>query len=166
MIQKSIFFLLTLLVVATGTVSAQKIGYLNTNELLIQMPEVKSADSILSRYRDDIQKVYASYVMEYQQKLADYQNNFESWSEVMREAAEEDLGKLQIRISEYEQQSADKLEQKKQELYDPILEKVRAAIKLVGEENKFTAILDNVSLLYVGADAVDILPLVKKKLGL
>ena len=162
---RSLIFILFISVCAT-TAQAQKIGYLNTNELLVQLPEVKQADSVLARYRDDMQKVYAGYVMEYQQKLADYQNNFESWSEVMREAAEEDLGKLQLRISEYEKQSADKLDAKKEELYSPILEKVKAAIKMVGEENKFTTVLDGSALLFVGTDAVDILPMVKKKLGL
>src|SRR5262245_40742766 len=97
---KSLFIVL-FLIVSVSAVHAQKIGYLNINELLVQMPEVKQADSVLAMYRDDMQKVYAGYVMEYQQKLADYQNNFETWSEVMREAAEEDLGKLQLRISEY-----------------------------------------------------------------
>ncbi len=163
---KQFLILIAFVTIAVTSVSAQKIGFLNTNELLVQMPEVKKADSLLVRYRDDMQKVYASYVMEYQQKLADYQNNSAGWSEVMLEAAEEDLGNAQIRINEYEQQSAEKLAQKKQELYDPILEKVKAAIKQVGEENKFTTILDNTALLYVGTDAIDILPLVKKKLGL
>lgn len=152
--------------VFAGSVSAQKIGFLNTNDLLVQLPEVKHADSVLAKYRDDMQKVYAGYVMEYQQKLADYQNNSESWSEVQREAAEEDLGKLQLRISDYEKQSADKLDGKKSELYDPILDKVKSVIKQVGEENKFTAVIDGSALLYVGTDAVDILPLVKKKLGI
>lgn len=152
--------------VFAGSVSAQKIGFLNTNELLVQMPEVKRADSLLAKYRDDMQKVYAGYVMEYQQKLADYQNNSESWSEVQREAAEEDLGKLQLRINEYEKQSADKLDAKKAELYDPILDKVKTVIKQVGEENKFTTVMDGSALLYVGTDAIDVLPLVKKKLGI
>jgi len=164
---KNKFFLVaTFMLISMATVFSQKIGYLSTNDLLVQLPEVKKADTILALYRDDMQKVYAGYVMEYQQKLADYQNNFESWSEVMREAAEEDLGKLQLRISEYEKQSTEKLEIKKQELYDPILDKVKAAIKQVGDENKFTAVMDGATLLYVGTDAVDILPMVKKKLGL
>lgn len=163
---KKFLILIAFIALAGSTLSAQKIGYLSTNELLNQMPEVKKADSVLARYREDMQKVYTSYVMDYQQKLAAYQNGFEQMSEVMREATEEDLGKLQLRISEYEQQSADKLTQKKQELYDPILEKVRVAIKQVGDENKFTTILDKDSMLYVGTDAIDILPLVKKKLGL
>ncbi len=158
--------LFAIAVMAISQADAQKIGYLNTNELLVQMPEVKKADSVLNQYAEEMQKIYAAYVMEYQQKLADYQNNAASWSEVKRESVEKDLGNLQIRISDFEKESNDKLEAKKEELYGPILDNVKAKIKLVGDENKFTTILDGSAMLYVGIDAVDILPLVKKKLGL
>ncbi|HNA57904.1 MAG TPA: OmpH family outer membrane protein, partial [Chitinophagales bacterium] len=158
--------LFAIAVMAISQADAQKIGYLNTNELLVQMPEVKKADSVLNQYAEEMQKIYAAYVMEYQQKLADYQNNAASWSEVKRESVEKDLGNLQIRISDFEKESNDKLEAKKEELYGPILDNVKAKIKLVGDENKFTTILDGSAMLYVGTDAVDILPLVKKKLGL
>lgn len=150
----------------TITANAQKIGYLNTNDLLVQMKEVKSADSLLNQYAEEMQKIYASYVMEYQSKLADYQNNAASWSEVKRESVETDLGNLQIRISDFEKESNQKLEDKKQDLYNPILEDIKAKIKQVGEENKFTTILDGSAMLYVGTDAVDIMPLMKKKLGI
>ena len=96
--------LFAIAVMAISQADAQKIGYLNTNELLVQMPEVKKADSVLNQYAEEMQKIYAAYVMEYQQKLADYQNNAASWSEVKRESVEKDLGNLQIRISDFEKE--------------------------------------------------------------
>jgi len=160
------FLLVAVIAIAALPANAQKIGYLNTNELLLQMPEVKKADSLLNQYADEMQKIYAGYVMEYQQKLGDYQNNAASWSEVKRESVETDLGNLQIRISDFEKESNEKLELKKEELYNPILEKVKSMIKQVGDEGKFTTILDGSAMLYTGADAVDVLPLVKKKMGI
>lgn len=74
----------------------------NTDELLSQMKQVKQADSTLNKYAEEMQKIYAAYVMEYQSKLADYQNNAATWSEVKRESVETDLGNLQIRISDFE----------------------------------------------------------------
>lgn len=161
-----VLFISAFICLTAISANAQKIGYLNTNELLVQMKEVKSADSLLNQYAEEMQKIYASYVMEYQSKLADYQNNAATWSEVKRESVETDLGNLQIRISDFEKESNQKLETKKQELYNPILEDIKAKIKLVGEENKFTTILDGSAMLYVGTDAVDIMPMMKKKLGI
>jgi outer membrane protein len=146
--------------------SAQKIGYLNTNELLLQMKEVKQADSILTKFAEDLQKVYSDYVMEYQQKLGEYQQFAATWSEVKRESVETDLGNLQIRISDFEKKSNQDLENKKEELYNPILDNINAKIKQVGEENKFTTILEKNSMLYTGTDAIDIMPMMKKKLGI
>lgn len=161
-----VLFVSALLCLTALQVDAQKIGYLNTNELLVQMKEVKTADSVLNQYAEEMQKIYASYVMEYQQKLADYQNNAATWSEVKRESVETDLGNLQIRINDFEKESNSKLETKKAELYNPILEKIKVNIKLVGEENKFTTVLDGSAMLYVGTDAIDIMPMMKKKLGI
>lgn len=161
-----VLFVGALICLTTLQVDAQKIGYLNTNDLLVQMPEVKTADSVLNQYAEEMQKIYAAYVMEYQQKLADYQNNAAGWSEVKRESVEKDLGNLQIRINDFENESNSKLETKKAELYNPILEKIKVNIKLVGDENKFTTVLDGSAMLYVGAEAIDIMPMMKKKLGI
>ena len=62
--------ILAMICFATTFVNAQKIGYLNTNDLLVMMPEVKQADSVLQQYASEMQKIYSGYVIEYQQKLA------------------------------------------------------------------------------------------------
>ena len=164
--KNKIIILIALVCFGITSSQAQKIGFLNTNDLLILMPEVKRADSVLVKYASDMQEIYYGYVLEYQKKLDDYNKNSATWSAVKKESAEKDLQIAQQRINDYEQESNDKLAEKKEELYGPILADVKAKIKLVGEENKLTAILDGSALLYFGADAVDILPMMKKKLGL
>ena len=164
--KNKIIILIVLVCFGITSSQAQKIGFLNTNDLLILMPEVKRADSVLVKYASDMQEIYYGYVLDYQKKLDDYNKNSATWSAVKKESAEKDLQIAQQRINDYEQESNDKLAEKKEELYGPILADVKAKIKLVGEENKLTAILDGSALLYFGADAVDILPMMKKKLGL
>ncbi|MBK7036751.1 MAG: OmpH family outer membrane protein [Chitinophagales bacterium] len=164
--KNKIIILIVLICFGITASQAQKIGFLNTNDLLVLMPEVKSADSILVKYASEMQEIYYGYVLDYQKKLDDYNKNSATWSAVKKESAEKDLQIAQQRINDYEQESNDKLAEKKEELYGPILADVKAKIKLVGEENKLTAILDGSALLYFGADAVDILPMMKKKLGL
>ncbi len=164
--KNKIIILIALVCFGITTSQAQKIGFLNTNDLLVLMPEVKSADSVLVKYANEMQEIYYGYVLEYQKKLDDYNKNSATWSEVKKESSEKDLQDAQQRINEYEQESNDKLAAKKEELYGPILADVKAKIKLVGEENKLTAILDGSAMLYFGPDAVDILPMMKKKMGL
>ena len=154
-----------------GTLAMQaqtKIGYINSLELLSYMPEVQHADSLLKVMANDLQKQYGSYVMEYQKQLNDYKQNSATWSDVIREAKEKDLGDLESRINDYEQTSQQKLADKKKELYDPLVNKANDAIQAVGKENKFTCILDSSAgaLIYAGDDMVNIMSLVKPKLNI
>ena len=56
---------------------------------------------------------------------------------------------------------------KEQELLEPILSKARKAIEEVAKEGKYTYIFDKTggTILYAN-ESEDVLPLVKKKLGL
>lgn len=158
-----------LLLLSVSLVNAQtKIGYVNSLELLSLMPEIKKADSTLQVLAGELQKQYGLYVMEYQQKLDDYNKNAATWTDVKREATEQDLLSLQQRISDFEESSQKKVDTKKQELYEPVLKRANDAIQEVGKENKFTYILDSSvgALVYVGEELVDIMPMVKTKLKL
>jgi len=117
---------------------------------------------------DDLQKQYDSYLKEYQTKLDDYNKNSPTWSSVKKEATEQDLLAMQDRIGNYQQTSQDKIQYKKQELYDPVVERANEAIQAVGKEQKLTCILDASSgaLIYVGDEMINILPMVKIKLNL
>lgn len=151
------------------TMQAQsKIGYINSLELLSYMPEIQKADSVLKTLADEMQLQYESYVKEYQTKLADYNANAATWSEVKVKDTEDDLIKLQDRIGEYQQTSQDRIQKRKQELYDPLVSKANDAIQAVGKEQKLTCVLDASSgaLIYAGEDMINILPLVKTKLNI
>jgi outer membrane protein len=57
------------------------------------------------------------------------------------------------------------MQEKQQELLIPILTKALETIKMVATENKYTYVLDQNSVI-VGPPGDDLLPLVKKKLGI
>lgn len=158
---------IAILCLGLASLTAQsKIGYLNTTDIFNLMPEKKQADSLLSKYQTDLQQQYSAYVNEYQQKLADYQQNSSAWSDVKKEAVEQDLTNLQMRISDFQQSSQDNLNAKQSTLYSPIYNKLKSTIEAVGAENKLTVVIDSEALYYTGPDATDISALVKKKLGL
>jgi outer membrane protein len=80
---------------------------------------------------------------------------------------EADLQKQQEAIDKYRQEITGQLEQKRQELLKPILEKIDIAIKAIGKENGYAMIFDISagSMLYA-MESQDITGLVKAKLGL
>lgn len=77
----------------------------------------------------------------------------------------EELQTIQQKVQLYYQQAQTMLQQKQEDLQAPIREKLRKTIDEVGAENGFLYIYDLNALLYKSADAIDVTPLIKKKLG-
>jgi outer membrane protein len=152
------------------TLSAQKFGHVNTSALLDAMPEVDNADQLLGAFQEGLIKGgearAAVFEADYKKYLEDL--NSGSLSKLQQTDRETALAKTQQEIQQYEQQVQLQVLQKREELLKPILQKVDDAIKAVGKEGSYTFIFDSSvagALLYA-KDADDLLPVVKKKLGL
>ena len=72
------------------------------------------------------------------------------------------------RIQKFEELAMNKLQKAREELFEPVMTKATNAIKEVAKENGFTYIFDMSSgaVLFASETSEDILPLVKKKLGI
>jgi outer membrane protein len=75
---------------------------------------------------------------------------------------------MQQRIANFEQVAQQDLQQQQQTLIQPVLEKANNAIKEVAEENDFVYIFDvsRGNPVFFSDKSIDILPLVRTKLGL
>ena len=104
---------------------------------------------------------------QFQTKLAEYSEKMKTYSEAMRATTEEELQGLQQRIQRFQETAMAQLEKTQNDLMKPVMENALNAIKVVGKENGFTYIFDmNAGILYAAENSQDVLPLVKKKLGL
>ena len=144
-----------------------KLGHIDSNEILALMPETDSLQNELKNYAEYLDQQMNTMAMEYQSKITDYQENVATMSDLIRQTKEKEITDLQARIQAFQQSADQDLSTKQAELFNPLIEKVKNAINEVGRENGYTYILD------VGAGAVvffeggdDVLPLVKKKLGI
>jgi len=164
------FLLLAAVLFITGFGYAQstlKIGYINSTKLMSMMPEADSAKAQVKKYAAGLQKQMQSMAQEYQNKVSDYQNNVGTMSDLIRQTKEKEISDLQQRIQAFQASADQDIQKKQQELFQPIITKVKNAIDAVGKEYHYTYILDvsqGVVLYY--ANGNDVTPLVKKKLGL
>ena len=152
---------------ATATVSAQKFGYVNSTAILADMPEVKAADSNLEGLQTQLQKKGQDMVKTFQADLGQLQQQAAAGT-LSPKAQEEEAAKMETRRNEiqaFEAKMVNDLQEKRAELYEPILQKVNDAIKAVAEENEFTFIFDQQVLLY-GQESQDVSALVRAKLGI
>ena len=153
---------------ATSTF-AQKFGRINSEELLAVMPETKEMQDNMQAYVKNLQDEMEALQVEYNNKLQDFQKNFETYSESIRDVKSKDLESITNRIREFEQVAREDIQKKQYELLMPIHEKLRAAIEKVSAAGGYLAVFDTVagSLAYFDAAALtDLAPAIRQELGI
>lgn len=158
-------------ILVSGTVSfaQQKIGHINTQEILQLMPERDSASKVFEKFNDEITKNFESMNVVYNNLLETYTKQKDSLSTFIRQAKEGELLDMQGKIQNFREVAQQELDKKQTELMAPIVDKLKKTIKAVAESNKFTYIIDvsGGALVYFPEDeALNIAPLVKAKLGI
>jgi outer membrane protein len=145
-----------------------KFGHINSQELISSMPEYDSAQVELQNFAKGIQDQMEVMQVEYNRKLEDYKAEMNNLTDLIRQTKEEELMNIQQRMQTFNQNAQQNMTAKQNEVMQPIIEKAQKAIKDVGAENSFTYIYDLAGgiILYFSADSEDVLPLVRKKLGL
>lgn len=165
-------FLITLLALSAGfwnTLDAQKFGYLNSQALLAELPEVKQADANLQALQTQLEKKGQMMVQDLETKYKDLQRREQS-GEISPKALEEEAKKLKEQegeLGKFEQDVQKQLMTKRQEMLQPLIDKVNNAIKQVATEGQFVYIFDSsTGMLLYAQDSMDVTALVKAKLGI
>ena len=161
----SIVVLFTAILIS-GNSFAQKSGHIDTQALLTAMPERQQAQAELQKAAKEYQNQIEEMQVEYNKKYQDYAQGADSLSNLIRQTKEQELMELQQRIQAFQQNAQKELADKETQLFQPIMDKAKKAIQEIGKENKLLYIYDSSTLLYISDQSVDILPLVKKKLGI
>lgn len=158
------------LVVAVLAISvaanAQKFGHINFQQLISVMPESATAQETLKSFVAELEGQHAEMQKEYQSKSQEYVAQMEGMTAAVRQAKESDLMALQQRIQTFGQGAQMEVQQKEQEILQPIFEKARDAVEGVAKEQGLLYVFEVNGLLYHSAESVDLLPLVKTKLGI
>ena len=132
------------------------------------MPESDSAqlkiENLASNYEDQIDEM----TVELQKKYDDYINNRDKYTDLIRQTKESEIADLQDRIQQFQNIAGEELQVERNRLLQPIIEKANKAIKEVAEEQNIMYVFDvsQGNPIYFSDQSLDILPLVKKKLGL
>ena len=153
--------------VAGASAQQLKIGYTNTQQIMMVMPEIPEIEKNLQSFNEDLNNQYTALTSEWTTKAQDYQKKMSTYSETVRADKENELGTLRDRIAEFEQKAEQDVTEKRAELLKPVYEKLEAAIKGVSEAEGFSYIFDEPYVLFINKlIAVDVTPQIKAKLGL
>jgi outer membrane protein len=145
-----------------------KLGHINSQEILSLMPErvtiEKTINDLQSQWENELVKMRE----EYYSKIKEFQDKQATMPESIKQARQSEIAEIEQRISTFNQTASTDIQKRQQELFLPVIEKVKKAINEVGAENNYLYIFDlgAQSILYQSPKSNDITALVKKKLAL
>jgi outer membrane protein len=156
------------MVVVSNFAQAQsKIGYINANQLMELLPEMKTLQTQMQAYQKTFSDQLATMSSEYQAKGQDYEQKRATMTDASRTASESELQDMQTRITTFRDNAQKQIEAKSNELVKPLQDKVRAAIQAVAAAKGYNYVLDSSQTeLLVSPAGDDLGPAVKIKLGL
>lgn len=158
-----IFMALTIM-----NVNAQKFGYINTQELLSNMSEMKLADNQVQTLQNELVAKGEEMVIKFEAEYKAYMTeaNSGTLSKVQMQQKEEVLVGKQDEIKKYEADIQQKIGMKREELYKPILDKVKSEIEKLGKDGGYTMIFDSsAGMILHAAESENLMPILKTKLG-
>ncbi|MBQ3579399.1 MAG: OmpH family outer membrane protein [Bacteroidales bacterium] len=168
--KKTLIALLVVMISVCGTAMGQKpvkLGHINSADLMQIMPGREDAQNTIQKEVDELQTTLKNMQNELEQRYNDYMAKKDQMSDLIRQTKERELQDMGARIQEFQENAEKKLQDRQQEVLKPIIDRAKKAIEDVAKENGYTYIFDtSVGALLYQQDSEDILPLVKKKLGL
>jgi outer membrane protein len=163
----AIVLVATTLTLAGNKLQAQsKFGYISLSEMITGMPEYKKADSSMVDYQSALNQNFEDMKREFNEKDSMLSSkDTVKYTRAQIEIKRKQLGELYLKLQGYQQQAGQLYQQKQQDLMAPIQKKAADIVQTVAKENGYTYVFLKDALL-VSPPADDLLPLVKKKLGL
>lgn len=144
-----------------------KIGYINSNQVVDQMPETKTIQKQIQDYQKTFVDQLTALNTELQTNAQGYDAKKATMTDAQRTAKEAELQDQNKRLQDFQQQAQQKVGEKTNELSKPLFDKVRGAIQTVAKEKGYSYVFDtSTTELLVSPPADDLMVAVKTKLGL
>ncbi len=172
---RKLIFLLSLPILLISEISAQdptnhqKIGIARFNYIITKLPEMKSIETELLEFQEQLNQMYDSKVKAYELKYGEYQNKLNQLPEVAIKSFETDLIQMQESIKKFKIDAQYSLVDKQNNLMKPIRQKVFDSIDQIANEFRFSLILnydiDELPVVLHYNDSLDISDTVLSRLG-
>ncbi|MFT7614232.1 MAG: outer membrane protein [Parvicellaceae bacterium] len=162
------FYLIVLLTVAISTNAIpQNFAHVHTAKLMTQMPAYKLAQLEMEKFTLAKEKELRDMEQVLQLKISKYEQSTEEVTEALRLQIEKEMMEMQNSLLQFKKSAEKKIEEKEQELTDPIYDKVGKAIIKVANEQGYDYVIDeSIGSLIVVPKSRDLMALVKRELGI
>lgn len=161
---RKLFSITTILLFAvSATAFAQlNIGYMNTQEVLNQLPERERVQNELESFIQEKQEQLSERATKYEDAVAEYQQNRSAMSEQQIQAREKELTETQNSLDQFNQKIRQEIQQKREELLAPIFSDIDKAISAIAENEGLDFVINQATnsgnriLFYASDNQIDI----------
>jgi outer membrane protein len=160
--------ILAIAIIGTAiTLQAQKFGHITSEQLLVAMPEYDSAQVKVEELRQHYTLEMERIQVEINKKIEEFSASEATMSDLIKEAKASEIQELQMRLQNYSQTAQQDLQRQGQMVMGPVMDKARKAIDDVAKEKGLLYVFDLSAgnPIYTSEESLDMLPLVKAKLG-
>ncbi|PAU93388.1 hypothetical protein CK503_11670 [Aliifodinibius salipaludis] len=155
-------FLLFLFVVTTSAFGQLNIGYLNTQEVISQMPERSQIEQELNSFIQEKRQELQQKTTEFQDAVAEFQQNQDSMSDTEIQNREQQLAQMESEMTQFRQGIQQQIQQRRASLLEPLYNKMDEAISTVAENNDLDFVINEATsngenvVYYAASDKMDI----------
>jgi outer membrane protein len=146
-----------------------KFGHINRTELIQAMPEFDSARVTLEKLNTELQNTAELLQVELNNKYETYLKESKNLTDLVRQTKEQELQDAQKRLTDFQTNAQNQIQEMQVKLFTPVTEKADKAIKDVGKENGYIYVFDlsqNQIIYFDETKSTNVMQLVKNKLGL
>lgn len=133
---------LFLFLITASTFGQINVGYMNTQEVLTQVPERAQVEKQMNDFIESKREEFQQQTKSFQDAVAEYQQNQANMSEAEREKQEQQLAQREQELNQFQQQIQQQIQQQRQKLLQPIYDRIDKAITAVAEEMNLDFVLN------------------------
>ncbi|WP_299684203.1 OmpH family outer membrane protein [uncultured Dokdonia sp.] len=166
--KKMILIAFVALFSATTFAQNTKVGTVNVDYTLSQMPELVTAQDALKVYNQDLEKQLAEKLANYDKVYKAAETGFAAMTDAEKQAKQEELAGLESDITKFRNNGTQLVQLKQDELLQPLYKKIGENVTVVAKELGYTQVLNigNNNNLAFADPAFDITIQVLAKMGI
>jgi Skp family chaperone for outer membrane proteins len=155
-------FLLFFFVVSTSAFGQLNIGYLNTQEVMSQMPERSQVEQELNDFIQEKRQELQERTTEFQDSVAEFQQNQANMSDAEIQKREKQLAQMEAEMTQFQQGLQQQIQQRRATLLEPLYTKMNEAISTVAERNDLDFVINEATssgenvVYYAASEKMDI----------
>ena len=164
---KKLIIVVAAIIATHCSFAQQKLGYLNSTEIMQAMPEYKTMSESIEKKKMEYSKIMETMYAEYDKKTKELQAD-PNMAKPLQDSKVQELKDLEKRMNDFQQKAQSDLQAYAQEIAKPLQAKFQSVVKEVAKEQGFSYIFDlaaNNVVYYPETGGFDLSPIVKSKLG-